>query len=223
MEKSMNEYAVLFDMDGVIFDSESIWKECMKLTNKLFGISFNEKFRQKLCGQPESGCKELLKSKFPELDADAYWTLLQTCVYTKMANVGIKIKSGFLEIITYLKQNNIKTALVTGGNRVDVQFKKANLNINELFDVVLTAKNYSRGKPDPMPYQMAAEKLGVPPQKCYVLEDGINGILSAYNAHCRPIMVIDLIKPTKDIKEKCVLVTKNLKNAQKFIINQQKK
>ena len=68
----MQAKAVIFDMDGVIFDGEAIWKKAHKAANKAFHVHISEKIRQQLCGRKESDCRKFLKNLFPNLDVDAY-------------------------------------------------------------------------------------------------------------------------------------------------------
>ena len=220
MKKVINNIkSVIFDMDGVIFDSERVWQKAFKLANKKMGVHVSEKFRRTCSGRPYDLNIQRLKKQIPNIDAEQFMNLANDIYDEEIENNGVIIKDGFIDLVSYLKNKNIKTALCTGSRKIKLikLFQKANLSLDELFDVVITGDDVKYGKPEPEPYLKVCEKLGECPNQCLVLEDSINGIISAYSAGTVPVMVIDIIKPDKETKRKCLRIVKNLKSIEKLI------
>jgi len=212
--------AIIFDMDGLIFDTESVWKKAYKVANKKFHTHLSEKYRQKFCGIKEEECIKIMQEDHPALNAEEYRVFTYEYVTNEYETKGSKIKKGFLTLISYLKDNNIPTALVTGSKfcRITTLFGHHKVDYNKMFDVILSSENYKNGKPHPEPYLLASEKLGISPNECLVLEDSSNGIISANKAGCKSIMVVDLIKPTKEVANMCLKVVRNLESVKKYLL-----
>ena len=211
--------AVLFDMDGVIFDTEYFWKKAFYEANKKYDLTLGEDFRKTLCGKKEKAIREEMQKMFPDVNINSYRNYTRE-IYKHLINVKkVPIKRGFLKLIQYLKNNNYPTALVTSSSkdRVDFLFKKSNLDVSKLFDYILTGDQVKIGKPDPFVYTEASKRLGFLPQDCMVIEDSPNGIQSSHSAGCMTIMVVDLIKPTKDLKQMCDNVFYSLNPVLKLI------
>ncbi len=218
-----DKYTVIFDMDGVIFDSEKIWKKYYKQTCNLFHIKYSEKYHQGICGQQIKSIVKKMTIDFPEIDANKFWERLTSFVLEELCENGLPLKDkNFANHIATLKNNGFKTALVTGNDKkkMNIMFEKVGLKPSELFDVIVTDNDVSFGKPAPDCYNLACKKLKTKNENCFVLEDSRNGIISAHTANCRTIMVIDLIKPTTEIKNMCEKVCKNMKQALKYISKQ---
>ena len=211
--------AVIFDMDGVIFDSERIWQESYILANKKYNLNLDEKFRQKTCGMNEKDTRNLLNKLFPDLNIDEYRNYMQVFFETYIKKNGAPIKQGFLELINFLKTKNCKIGLATGNERqfVEIMFNSVNLDLYSLFNFVVAGEEVKKGKPDPEIYLKIVNGLNVNAQDCFVLEDSINGIKSAKTAGCNPIMVIDLIKPNKYVKQNAFNICSNLIEAKDII------
>ena len=90
---------------------------------------------------------------------------------------------------------------------------------NEIFDVIISTQEISNGKPAPDIYIKASKMLGLKPDDCYVIEDSKNGIEAGLSAGCKVIIKEDMMKPNKELKERCIFVSKSLKNIKKFIEN----
>jgi len=211
--------AVIFDMDGVIFDSESVWKKAFEYTNCKYNLDLTEADRQSMCGKFEKDIRSELKKSFPNLDVDEYRDFMKTLVETTINEKGVPLKIGFISLIKFLKENKIKTALATSSSaeRMELIFKKANLNNKILFDSIVTSKDVALGKPNPMIFNIACDNLHLQHQNCIVLEDATNGIEAAYNAGCLPVMVIDLIKPNESTKKQCFKIYNNLNEVKNFM------
>lgn len=190
-------YSIIFDMDGVIFDSENIWKKSFILANEKFNLNLSEEFRQKTCGMNENDTRVLLKTKYPNLDIESYRKFMGEYFEDYILKNKAPLKEGFLELLDYLKKKKYKIALATGNDLqfVKIMFKSVNQSVNDVFDYVITGEQVLNGKPNPEVYEKAVKGINETPQNCIVLEDSLNGIKSATSAGCKAIMVIDIIKP----------------------------
>ncbi len=212
--------AIIFDMDGVIFDSESVWKLAFNEANKKFNLNLTENYRQSTCGQNETDVRKDLKRTYLNLDVDAYRDYMCQFYKDYISKQGIPLKTGFLELVEYLKQTNHKIALATGSDKqyVQIMFKHAHLNIHKIFDFIITGDEVKNGKPDPEIYIKASNGIKEQSANCIVLEDSLNGIKSAFVAGCKPIMVVDIIKPNAYAKSHAIKICNSLKEVLNYFL-----
>lgn len=214
--------AVIFDMDGVIFDTESIWKEKFFETNKVFGFDLSEEYRQKnMAGKPGSDVRKAMKKEFPNAKIDEYRDYMSDLVEKEIKNRNDLLKPGFLELVKCLKENKIKIALATSSkmDRCELLFGNAGLKMENIFDVVITKDDIVKGKPDPEIFIKAIADLGSKPQDTIVFEDSLLGLEAAYKSGADPVMVVDLIKPNDYTQKICKNVVYSLKEAKNYILS----
>lgn len=193
-------HGVIFDMDGVIFDTERLWKDAFESANIKFGLNLTEEYRQSTCGKSEEVIRAELNQMYSTLDTVDYREFMLNEVRTNIDNGSFEIKPGFEELISYLKSNEYKIALATSSHkdRAEKLFYIKHLNINEVFDSMVFAEDIGkRSKPDPYIFTTAAQRIGLLPSECYVIEDSINGIEASFKGGFNSIMVVDLIPPNE--------------------------
>ncbi len=195
--------AVVFDMDGVIFDSERLYRKHWKLTGQEYGIE-NEKMNE-LCnliaGATREHNEKLMKSHFGEdFDYAAFREKTMTRMDAEILQNGLELKPGVLELFHYLKENGYKIGLATSTQRERAENNLKNAGILEMFDGIVYGGVVPNGKPAPDIYLKACEKLQTEPSKTIGIEDSINGVKASSSAGLYTIMVIDLIQPTQEIK-----------------------
>ena len=202
----------IFDMDGVIFDTENIWKDALYKANEIYNLDLDENYRKSICGKDENIIRKELKDLFPNLNVTEYREYIINYVKNEIKNGNYNIKYYFLELIHILKSKNYKIALATSSNkdRAEILFKNKNIDIN-MFDVCIFSNDISIGKPNPEIFIKASNKLSLNPTDCYVIEDSINGLVAAINGGFIPVMVIDLIEPTEYINDNVKYIFNNLK------------
>ena len=192
------EIGVIFDMDGVIFDTERLWKNAFEKANIKYGLDLDERYRQSTCGKSEIMIREELKSNYPSLPVDEYREFMLQDVKDSIASGNFEVKSHFVELISCLKSNHVALALATSSHkeRAEKLFALKGLRISDIFDAAVFSEDVgSRSKPDPFIFLKAAELINMNPKYCYVLEDSVNGIEAASRGGFIPIMVVDLIEP----------------------------
>ena len=193
-----NKSGFIFDMDGVIFDTERLWKDAFERANKKFSLPLSEEYRQSICGKTEIAIREELRQLFPDVDADEYREYTLNYVCKCIDNGDFEIKEGFIETIGFLKERGFKTALATSSHkeRAFKLFSLKGLEISRFFDAMVFSEDIgSRSKPDPYIFLSAAKAIDIPPEHCFVVEDSINGVEAAHRGGFMPIMAVDLIKP----------------------------
>lgn len=198
----MAAQGIIFDMDGVIFDSERVWKDCSDSLNADYGISFSEEYRQNLCGMGEPQIREKMKNDFPSLDVDRYRDELIRMV-TERILIHVPMKPFLMETIGKCRAMGYRMALATSSNRsrAATMFNQYNLVPETLFDGTVYGEDVAKSKPHPEIFLRAASKIGVEPENCFVLEDSLNGLIAAFDGGFKPVMIVDMIPPSDYVRE----------------------
>lgn len=195
--------AVVFDMDGVIFDSEKLYRRHWKITGKEYGIDDDE--MNELCnliaGATKNHNERLMKTHFGEdFDYETFRRKTMTRMDEDISRNGLDLKPGVLELFQYLKENGYKIGLATSTQQERAQSNLKNAGILDVFDKIVYGGSVPNGKPAPDIYLKACEELGVKPSEAIGIEDSINGVKSSSSAGLYTIMVVDLIEPTEEIR-----------------------
>ena len=211
--------AVIFDMDGVIFDSERLVLECWER----IGVKYDlEGMREAFL--PCIGTNHL---KTKEIVLECYGDDFPYDEFNKEASVlfhsiadrdGLPVKTGVRELLDYLKEYGVPIALASSTRLATVTQELKQAGLYEYFSVVMGGDQLKRSKPAPDIYLMTCEKLGVQPVFTYAIEDSYNGIRSAYAAGMKPIMVPDMLPPTEEMLEKSVIVLEDLLQVKDWLI-----
>lgn len=202
--------AVVFDMDGVLFDTETLVREAIDAAAPRLGIEMPEAVFLSLIGLGgESSRARLLEHYGGDFDIDAFWKAVDEDFH-RLAEGRQYLKAGVIELLDWLDEASIPRAIATSSPHRNVQKNLRTHGLTSRFPVVVAHGDYQTGKPHPAPYLLAAEKLGFAPHDCLALEDSLNGVRSACAAGMMTVMVPDLIQPTDDIREICLAVVADL-------------
>lgn len=209
--------AVVFDMDGVIFDSEKIYLKCLTAVGKKYKIPDFEDLCYQTIGTTDLYMKEVFLNHYgEEFPFDKYMDEMFV-LFEKEAEGGLPLKEGVKEILAFLKQNNIKIALATSTIEEKALPEIRLAGIEEYFDAFICGNMIENGKPAPDIYLKACEVLQVNPENAYAIEDSFNGIRSASRAGMHAIMVPDLLKPDEEIRNLSECVLPSLLDARAYI------
>ena len=209
---------VLLDMDGVIFDTEKAYLDTWTKVFKSYGYDLKRETYISIMGTGRDNAIRTFKSTFgDDLPIEEMYKDKDRILKEIKESGRVPMKKGAEEILTYLKENNIRTALATSARmwRAEIQLKMA--GIKELFDDVVCGDEIKNLKPDPEIFLKAAEKIGVNPSECIVIEDSPAGINAAYNAGMFPIHVEDLKEADEAILKCCKANFKNLDEIREYI------
>jgi HAD superfamily hydrolase (TIGR01509 family) len=184
--------AVLFDMDGLLIDSEPLWLEAETAVMARLGAAWTAADQAQLLGGSLVRTVRYLlgKAARPASPAQvAEW--LMTRVTELVRDRGVPLRPGARELLAEVAAASLPHALVTSSERgfMDAVLARTGLR----FDVLVCADDVSVTKPDPEPYLLAAKLLGADPARCVALEDSPNGVASAQAAGCQVIAVPSLI------------------------------
>ncbi len=191
---------VIFDLDGLILDTERLYRRFWQEACALSGYTMTFEQYLSLRSLDRRLARELLKEYFGE-EFD-YQTVHDDRVRLMAEYIdkhGVSAKSGVRELTDYLGKSGIKTAVATATNyeRADSHLRLA--GVRDCFGTIVCAQQVPHGKPAPDVYIYACKTLGLAPENCIALEDSPNGIRSAYSAGCVPIVVPDMDEPTQEI------------------------
>ncbi|WP_160686779.1 HAD family phosphatase [Clostridium sp. C2-6-12] len=210
--------AVLFDMDGVIFDTERVYLEDWKKVFKKYGYEMKKEIYVSVMGTGRINVSETFLSIYGEdLPITQMYEEKDRELFKAIDEGKIPLKEGAKEILMYLKEKGYKTALATSAKRERAMKQLKMGKIEELFDAVVTGDEVEKSKPDPGIFLTAAKKLSEEPENCIVVEDSSAGIKAAYNAKMIGFHVEDLKEADEDILKYCHKNFKNLLEIKEYI------
>ena len=210
--------AVVFDMDGLLFDSESVYRDAMMATARDAGFEMPTDLFLKLVGIPWAGNVTLLLEHYgPTFDHEAF-RKEATRRFHIVADAEICLKAGVIEILDALDALRLPRAIATSSSRTTVERHLTAHGLLARFDHIVCRGDYENGKPAPDPFLKAAERLGVEPRLCLALEDSHVGVRSASAAGTMTVMVPDLLEPTDEVRALCVLVARDLHQVRDLVL-----
>lgn len=208
---------VVFDVDGLMLDTESVWKEAFDQAGNKFGIqNMGSTLFPQLIGKSGRVEKEVL---------DQYLSQdIQELVIKEWERIGygmleknVPVKPGLNEILDFLDAYHIKKAVATTTRRELTEERLKRVGVYDRFDYVLCGDEVTNRKPDPEIYLSVLKKMDTDARNALVLEDSVVGVEAAYRAGIDCIQVPDLIAPTEVQKEQTICIVKDLMEARDYI------
>lgn len=203
--------AIIFDMDGLMTDSERVTFECYQERLKDMNLTMDEEFYKTLLGKTIKGIYQrfydVYGNDFPieNVIQDVHQLMAE-----RFETEGVPVKKGLVELLHYLKDNNYKTIVATSSNRDRVDKILAQAKITEFFDDSICGDEVTKGKPNPEVFLKSCQKLGVNVDEAIVLEDSEAGIQASYDANIKVICIPDMKYPEKQYEEKTFKILKDL-------------
>lgn len=192
--------ALIFDMDGLLFDSERIVQRSWEEAGNELGIPHMGDQIYHTLGMNRAGryayFARTIREDFP---FEEFGRLASVSFYRIVEREGLPMKPGAGELLEYAKQQGYKMAVATSSSRAYAQKNLEDAGIESYFDGAVYGDMVQHAKPDPEIYLRAAECIGVTPKSCIALEDAPGGIRSAHAAGMLPVMIPDLVEPTEEI------------------------
>ena len=202
--------AVIFDMDGLIFDTERPIRRVILDAAKAAGCEMSEAFYQTMIGVPGPECDALMRDYFgPGFAFDDFRSVCRSGI-ARVLGEGVPLKPGAAELLVELRARQMPLALATSSPRDHAEHHLGVADLRRFFTAVATRNDVSRGKPHPDLFLRAAADLRVAPDRCLVLEDSHNGVRAAHAAGCLPVMVPDLLQPTEEMRGLCIWIARDL-------------
>ena len=203
--------AVIFDMDGLMIDSERVtYNEYVKKLAQLGHHDFTEELYRNCLGKNKQGiCQVFIDHYGQDFPMDEVWDDVHVWIDESLRQYVPK-KKGLVELLEYLKANNYKTIVATSSGRARVDEILKNGNLTEYFDDSICGDEVTHGKPHPEIFLTACQKLDVKPEEALVLEDSEAGILAAYAGRIDVICVPDMKYPEPQFVEKVTKIVDSL-------------
>ena len=194
--------ALIFDMDGLIIDSERIVQRAWDLAGPYVGIEHMGEYIYPALGMNKKRREAYFKETFgDEFPIDEFQALNKKFFYEIVENEGIALKPGVKELMEKAKAMGIKIGLATSSSQEYAKGILKRVGVWEYLDGGVFGDQVTKAKPDPEIYLLACEKVGAEPQEALALEDAPAGIRSAHSAGMRVIMVPDLVQPDEEMKK----------------------
>lgn len=184
---------VIFDMDGLMFDTERVYVEAMDYIGEKIGLGKLGYIVRKTLGMNRSSARKVWIDELGENYDEEVINREIIIYYTEYyKNNTVPVKYGLYELLEYLEENNYKIALASLSEKEIIIRHLKETNIDKYFSVIVSGEDFEVSKPNPDIYLKACELLKEEPKNCIALEDSKNGLLAAHNAGCRPVMIPDL-------------------------------
>ena len=184
--------AVIFDLDGLILDTERLYRRFWREAARECGFEMTHETALELRSLDKTLAKELLNARFgDDFDYDEVKRHRIALMNEYVDKNGVSAKRGVRELTEYLRESGIKQAIATATNYERTNDYLDRAGVRGCFDTIVCACDLPHGKPFPDVYLYACEKLGVIPENAIALEDSPNGVKSAHSAGCSVICIPD--------------------------------
>ena len=208
---------VVFDVDGLMIDTESVWKNAFDKAGDKYGIpNLGDTLFPSLIGKRLEDEQELLDRLLP--------SDIQNSLINEWRQIGlgslereVPVKPGLYEMLDYLEQHHIKMAVATTTRRELTEQRLKKIGVYNRFDYVLCGDEVTKRKPDPEIYLSVLHKMNTKAENALVLEDSVVGVEAAYRAGIECIQVPDIIAPTNVQKKQTIYTAKDLMEARDYI------
>lgn len=211
--------AVIFDMDGLMFATEEIYYMANQNTADKLGMHYSFDIYSQFIGTDYEIEKEKMRKLYDDQELlDEFFIKSSEVSEYLLLNEQVNLKKGLIELLDYLKQEEIPAVVASSTERKLVDQLLDRLGVREYFKGVVGGDEVERAKPDPAIFEKAFEKIGSEnKEETLILEDSKNGVLAAFGAGIPAIMVPDMLAADEEVKEKTLAVLPDLKAVIDFI------
>jgi HAD superfamily hydrolase (TIGR01509 family) len=202
--------AVVFDMDGLLIDTEVMFRDALIDASRGRGVHLPVEVFLRMVGLQQDASRAVAMDHFgADFDYEPWIAAARALAHAR-TEVGVALKAGVAELLDFLETSGIPRAVATSSGHPAVSRMLGPHGLLPRFQAIVAAGDYARGKPSPDPFLAAAERLGVAPGACLALEDSHNGVRAAHAAGMMTIMVPDLLEATGEMRSLCVAVAETL-------------
>ena len=202
---------VLFDMDGVILDTEKLYTRFWCEAAQALGFPMTHEMALGMRSLSHQVGERQLKAYLgDEVDYQQVRSKRIELMTAYINENGVELKPGIHELLSFLNENGLKKAVATSSPLDRTKEYLSQVGLVDAFDELVSGHMVEHGKPAPDIYLYAAYQLGLKPEECLVLEDSPTGLLAAYRAGCIPVMVPDQDQPDDEVKGRIYAVANSL-------------
>ncbi|MCF7949806.1 MAG: HAD family phosphatase [Spirochaetia bacterium] len=214
----MSIRAVLFDMDGLLFDTENLFLSCSRETKQELGYSIPHDLHVEAIGRSFKDAKRIfLEHMGQDFPMETFLQRNHQRVYDHIERYGIPIKPGAVPLLEELRRRGIKTLLVSSSGTWMIEKNLEAADMAGFFDLLVSGEEVEHGKPAPDIFWLAAERGRLAPEECMVLEDSNNGAKAGVAAGMRTVMVPDIKPPLPEVEASVYRVCNTLEEVQQIL------
>ena len=221
----MKNMYVIFDMDGVIVDSEMVYRRGHMNAARMYGLPEDamREASERVVGVTIDLERKIMIDAFgsyPQFDVDKMFRACRQYFAYIVETGKMELKPGAVEILRSLKERGVVLGLASSSSRDVIDKELARHGVLQFFDTVVSGDMVKRGKPDPEIFLLCAAKLGIPEEEfgeVYVIEDSYNGVRAAHAAGMQAVMVPDILPPTEEMYGLAVAVLPSLADVDEWL------
>lgn len=196
----MNYQAAIFDMDGLLLDTERVCMRVFQEACEVQKLPFYEDVYLSIIGRNAAGIEAIFRKAYGN-ELDRLHQEWRTRYNAVVMHEAIPVKDGVVELLEWLKEQNFPTAVATSTAKEVAKIKLELAGLSKYFDNLTTGCEVSNGKPDPEIYLLAANRLDMEPTKCLAFEDSNNGVRAAVAANMSTFQIPDLVEPCEEVRQ----------------------
>lgn len=189
----MTVQAVIFDMDGLIFDTETLAVKACQYAGKQQGLDVTEEVILETLGKTDESSDQIYKQHYPTYQPAQFWADFHHWMMEETSSKPPRLMPFAMELLEELTKRGIKRGLCSASPMVRIERYMSSYRMLPMFDAVVCGDSGAASKPAPDMYLLAAKKLNIVPENCMVLEDSPNGLRAGHAAGMQVYMVPDLI------------------------------
>lgn len=209
---------VIFDMDGLMFDTERLNNEAWTAAAQKMGKTVQKEMLDSMKGVNRVGCDKIMRSWLGEdLNLDYMRTLKQEYTEQYLKDNGVPVKKGLRELLSYLKTHRYTVVLSTSTSENEALRLLKMADVEKYFDHLVFGNMVEKSKPEPDIFLEAVRRAYTEPENCLVLEDSANGVRAAHAAGCHVIMVPDTVPATEELRAMADDVAESLEDVEEMM------
>jgi HAD superfamily hydrolase (TIGR01509 family) len=202
--------AALFDMDGLLIDSEAVYIVAMRAAARSFNLEMPLEFCHSMVGIPRAECNVMIQERYGEdFNLEEFRGVYSANVRQAM-EARVPVKAGVVEVLDLLAARGVPCGVATSALRETAESHLGRAGLLPRFATLVARDDVERAKPFPDIYLEAARRLGVPPGNCIAFEDSNPGLTAAHAAGTMAIMVPDILQPSDEVRARALHIAPDM-------------